>query len=209
VAFYNLVGVIPQLGLAATVVRHAKKDSNMSDSLTNIEIPVSKSKTIWLLIISTAFVLIGVLFVIDPTRFLTIWVQNPIIISVVGYSSILFFGFGIFVFISRLFQTRPGLIITDKGILYDTKDNVNGFIAWGNITNVSIIKIYRQQLIMLHVDNPDEFIKSQQKAIKRKLMSFNQNNYGAPIGLTASGFAISTDSLYKTITDRLTKYRQK
>lgn len=181
----------------------------MSDSLTNIEIPVSKTKTIWLLIISTAFVLIGVLFVIDPTRFLTIWVQNPIIISVVGYSSILFFGFGIFVFISRLFQTRPGLIITDKGILYDTKDKVNGFIAWGNITNVSIIKIYRQQLIMLHVDNPDEFIKSQQKAIKRKLMSFNQNNYGAPIGLTASGFAISTDSLYKTITDRLTKYRQK
>lgn len=181
----------------------------MSDNLTNIEIPVSKSKTIWPLVISTIFVLIGVFFVIDPTRFLTFWAQSPVIISVLGYISILFFGFGVFVFISRLFQTRPGLIITDKGLMYDTKDNVDGFIDWSRITNISIIKINRQQLIMVHVDNPDEFIKSQQKAIKRKLMTFNQNNYGAPIGLTASGFATSTDSLFQLITDRLTKYRQK
>ncbi len=181
----------------------------MNDNLTNIEIPVSKSKTIRLLIISTTFVLIGVFFVIDPIRFLTIWVQNPIIISVVGYISILFFGFGIFVFISRLFQTRPGLIITDKGIIYDTKDNINGFIDWSRITKISTINIYRQRMIMIHVDNPDEFIKSQDKAIKRKLMAFNQNNYGAPIGLTASGFAISFDSLLKLIMDRFSTNKQK
>lgn len=174
----------------------------MNDNIINIEIPLSKSKIILLLITSIVFVLLGLLFVIDPSRFITVFIKNQIFISIVGYISITFFGFGIYVFMTRLIQTKPGLIITDKGIIYDTNDNTNGFIDWSSITKISTIKIYRQRMIMIHVNNPDEFINSQVKAFKRKLMTFNQNNYGAPIGLTASGFAISFDSLHKLILDR-------
>ena len=180
----------------------------MNEVLNRIEIPVSKSKTILLLLGSIGFVLIGILFVIDPSKFISIKATNSTYIFLLGFVSIIFFGFGVYVFIKRLGQSIPGLIINEKGIIYDPKDEINGFVEWSIITKFSKINIHNQKLIMIHVDNPDEFIKNQSKALKRKLMNFNQSSYGAPIGLAALGLSISFDSLYQLILDNYNQHNK-
>lgn len=40
-------------------------------------------------------------------------------------------------------------------------------------------------------------------------MRFNQNTYGAPIGISTNGLKISYDDLMDLLTDRLNKYKKK
>ena len=175
----------------------------MIASEQQIEISLSKMKLTLMVIGSLLFVVIGILFVINPEKYTTPIMRNPTVIFISGLASILFFSL-CFVFIAKkLGDNSLGLIISDKGIFDNSSGLSAGQILWSDIENISVIKIHRQRLIMLQVTNPQEYIDKQTSSFKRKMMQLNFKIYGTPLSITSNGLKISFDELLSTLTDKL------
>ena len=179
----------------------------MIASEQQIEISLSKMKLTLMVIGSLLFVVIGILFVINPEKYTTPLMRNPTVIFISGLASILFFSL-CFVFIAKkLGDNSLGLIISDKGIFDNSSGLSAGQILWSDIENISVIKIHRQRLIMLQVTNPQEYIDKQTSSFKRKMMQLNFKIYGTPLSITSNGLKISFDELLSTLTDKLNEAR--
>jgi hypothetical protein len=168
-----------------------------------IEIPISKGKLALLLAGAILFVAAGVWFIKEPETFTrTSFKPSPVLITTIGYASVIFFGIcAIFIF-RKLFDTKAGIILDDKGI-HDNSSGVSaGFIPWSDITNISTIEVSRQKLIMIEVSNPDDYINRQTNFIAKKAAAINHKMYGSPISITATSLKYGFDDLYYTLRKR-------
>jgi hypothetical protein len=168
-----------------------------------LKIPLSKGKLMLLFAGALLFVILGLWFIKQPEIFTrTSFKPSPMLITTIGYASVIFFGVcGMFIF-RKLFDTKAGIIIDDKGI-HDNSSGVSaGFIPWGDISNISTIEVSRQKLIMIEVSNPDDYINRQTNFIAKKAAAINHKMYGSPISITTTSLKYSFDDLYYTLRRR-------
>lgn len=180
----------------------------MTESGQRIEIALSKSKIVLMLLGALTFVAIGLWFVIAPPTIKNSFWNNPTKVSIIGYASIIFFGLCAFFFIRKLPDNKAGIIIDDTGLIDNSSGLSAGHILWSDIENFSVTEIHRQKLIMLHVKNPQHYIDRQKSLFKRKGMELNNKMYGTPISITANELKISFADLLKILTDKLQASRQ-
>ena len=174
-----------------------------------IEIPLSKSKIISMLIGALIFVAIGLWFVVAPPKIDNSYWDNPTKIAIVGYASIIFFGLCAVVLTRKLPDTKPGLIIDDKGLTDNSSGLSAGHILWTDIKNISVLEIHKQKLLMLEVNNPQDYIDRQDSLFKRKGMQLNYKMYGTPLSITANGLKIPFKELLALVTQSLQETRAK
>jgi len=167
-----------------------------------IEIPLSKTKIVVLIIGATVFVGLGLLFVIKPETFINPILRSPIAIAFVGYASVIFFGLCAVVGFRKLFDTKAGLIVDDKGLSDNSSGVSTGFIPWGDISDINSIEISGQKLIMIIVSNPEFYINKRTNYIAKKAASINHRMYGSPISLNAGTLKCNYDDLYRLLRDR-------
>lgn len=172
-----------------------------------IEIPLSKSKIVLMLLGALTFVAIGLWFVIAPPTIKNSYWSNPIRIVIAGYSSIIFFGLCAFFFIRKLPNKKPGLIIDDTGLIDNSCGLSAGNILWSDIENISVIEIHGQKLIMIQVKNPQHYIDEQKDLFKRKGMEFNYRMYGTPLSLTSNGLKTSFHNLLTIVNEKFQERR--
>lgn len=171
-----------------------------------IEIQISKTKSILMLIVSLLFVCAGIFFLEDPQKFTLLYRKiHPLIISIVGVASIIFFGFAAIILFKRLFQKKAGLILDEEGIVYDTKSLINNKIYWKDIDQLSVYALFGQKFVIVKVTNPQEYIEKETSSVKRNLLAFNFKNYESPFNITASGLQISFDELFSLLNSELGK----
>jgi hypothetical protein len=170
----------------------------MITSGQRLEIELSKTKIFLLLMASLGFVALGLWFVINPK----LWSNSPLI-PLVGYCAIVFFGVCAFFLAAKLRDNKPGLIIDDHGLIDNSSGLPGGEIPWSDITNITVIEINRQKLIMLEVRNPEQYIARQTSGFKRKLMEINFKMYGTPLSISANSLKISFDELWAILSSRL------
>jgi hypothetical protein len=170
--------------------------------MERIEIYTSRKKSIIILIGSIIFVGLGVLFVANPERFLTLRMQNPDIVRIVGIASVLFFGFGIFLGIKRVIKSEIALIIDNKGLNVNPEKSLTKFIEWKDILGFKELKIQSQKMLIIVVKNPEKWIEREKGAFRKKLMKFNLNNYDSPFNIGAAGLDIT----YVELNEKLNKY---
>jgi hypothetical protein len=175
----------------------------MTAQKNEIVIPISKQKIILLTIGALVFVGLGILFVTNPEKYTSPIMRNSTVIFISGLASILFFGLCTPFIFKKLWDKSPGLIITDQGILDNSSGVSAGQILWNDIDEIHVIKIQRQRMIILQVNNPQDYIDKQSSKFKRKMMTINMNMYGSPLFLTSNGLKVSFDELYKTLTEKL------
>lgn len=180
----------------------------MTTSRQQIEIPLSKKKLILMVVGSIIFVGLGILFVINPEKYTSPIMRNPTVIFFSGIASILFFGLCSFFIVKKLSDNSLGLIISDNGIFDNSSGVSAGQILWTDIEEISVIEIHRQKLIMLQVNNPQDYIDKETSGFKRKMMAINHKMYGTPLSLTSNGLKISFDELLATLTNKLNASRQ-
>jgi uncharacterized membrane protein YobD (UPF0266 family) len=180
----------------------------MTTSGQQIEIPISKKKLILMIIGSLIFVGLGVLFVMNPEKYTSPIMRNPTVIFIAGLASILFFGFCFPFIVKKLGDKSPGLIISDQGIFDNSSGVSAGQILWKDIDDILVIKIHRQRMIILQVNNPQDYIEKQTSNFKRKMMTINYKMYGTPLSMTSNGLKISFDELFTTLTNKLKASRQ-
>lgn len=168
-----------------------------------IEIQSNKTKILLYLLGAGIFVVLGVQFVLDPDKFAKTSYIDSTIVFIVGVASILFFGMGLYIFLRRLLENRPALIINDTGIVFNTHSPAEGNVAWSDIENIFLADVSygfgTKKFIMIAVKNPDEFIATQKSAMKRNVMKLNMQ-YGGPISITGQGIKISIPELFSMLT---------
>ena len=110
-------------------------------------------------------------------------------------------------YIQKLKSSALGLIIDKQGITDNSSALSVGLIAWSDIENISVIEMYRQKLIMIEVNNPEEYIARQPNSMKRKMMEMNYKTYHTPISITSNILQIKFDELLQKLTEDLEKSR--
>ena len=175
-----------------------------------IEIQLSKIKLLLILVGSLTFVGLGLWLVISQPKFHNESSTVDLIkLFIVGWVSIIFFGLCTVVFIRKLADNRPGLIIDDLGLNDNSSGVAGGQILWTDITDISVLKIHRQKFIMLRVKNPQDYINRQTNKFKRKVMEINFNKFGSPIGISSNGLKISFADLHKLLVDNFDAAKQR
>jgi hypothetical protein len=127
------------------------------------EIYTSRKKSMFLLIGSIAFVVLGIWLLFDADNFT----------HGIGVALILFFGFGIFVSIKRLMKSEIALIIDPIGLNVNPKKSLTDCIKWNEILGFEEIKIQSTRIIVICVKDPKYWIDKDVSTIRKKLMQFN------------------------------------
>ncbi|VBB47527.1 conserved hypothetical protein [uncultured Paludibacter sp.] len=172
--------------------------------MNRIEIYTSKKKSIFLLLGSLLFVVLGIWFVINANNMTDNWrTKFPFITRSVGVISILFFGLGVFQSIKRLIKSELSLIIDQKGLIINPKKSISEYIYWEQISSFNEIQIKRTRIIIINVKNPDYWIERETNLVRKNLMKFNNSTYNSPFNIAASGLDINFDELFNRLNSYL------
>jgi hypothetical protein len=158
-------------------------------------ISISKGKLTSMLIGSLAFVAIGIAFMLNPEKFISIKARSEEYIFIVGLSSILFFGLCSIFLSFKFFDSKPGLVLKEDGFIDNSSGVAVGFVPWSDIKKISTIEVSKQKIILVHVKNPEEYINKQKSYFKRKMMRLSFRMYNTPISLASNGLKCRFDEL--------------
>ncbi len=178
-----------------------------------IEIPFSKSKLTRLLVISTIFVLGGSWIFRAETASGNSLFNSEIFRKVVGLLSILLGGLGIYFSSKKLFNSDPGMIIDDEGVVDNSGALSLGRIPWTDITEIkeTVVKaafFTNQKFIIVLLRNPLEYIERQQSGVTRRLLTINFGKSGSPMHITTNNLNIKHDELRELLVRKLSDYKQ-
>lgn len=170
----------------------------MMNSTKEISIPLSKSKIVLMLLASLAFVVTGAFFVMKPQLFDR---YPTIIVQIIGVVAILFFGAAGIIGFKKLFQTKPGLIINDAGII-DASSGVSlGMIKKDDIIGIRKAEVMSTKFLLIDIHNPESYIDKAPNTAAKKLLKINHNTYGTPLSINSNALKIKFAELEKILTE--------
>lgn len=176
------------------------EDRSLYFDSKSLEIPVSKFKVIFSIILSLVFIALGFWFVFSFAAIQTEF--SPLLIKILGVASILFFGLALSSTIPKYFDKSPGLIFTNKGIVDNSNGTSVGLIEWNDITEIESIEIWKTKAILLLTDKPEKYIERANSS-QAKLMRANFKMYGTPLCITPQTLKIDFEDLYDLILEEL------
>jgi len=160
--------------------------------MEEVKIPLSKKKITLLFFISAGFVVVSSL----------LCKSAPLTLTIALGIVILFFGFCAIYAIIKFFDNKPGFVINDEGIIDNSSATKAGIVKWENITDVSVITVYDQELLRIEVKNADEIL-SKQKGLKKILMNWNNIFFGSPVLISSNALNCNFKDLHDLIKAQL------
>jgi hypothetical protein len=142
----------------------------------------SRWKHVLLLIAGVGFVVAGVWMVIRGKPF--------------GWAAIVFFGSAIPVFVWQIADSRPRLVIDERGVLDRTLGV--GLIAWGDIRAAYVRSINGNDFICLELRNREQYWQKLSK-VKRAMAAANRSLGFTDFNLNLSGVDVNTDELFELV----------
>lgn len=169
-----------------------------------MEIPFSKRKLRRNLVTCVAFVLLGLWLVIYRPEIDNPVLNSPVVIYGVGGMSILFFGLGLYFYLRKVADTKPAIIIDDRGITDNSSAFPLGFVPWQDIRRLATVTVARQRFLVIGLGNPQTYIE-REKGLKKTTLEYNYRSYGSPFILSANGLACTLEELEAAIEQRRLK----
>jgi hypothetical protein len=142
----------------------------------------SRWKYVPLLIGSFGFVAAGIWMVIQGEAF--------------GWIALAFFGSGVPIFIWQIVDSRPRLIIDERGVSDRTLGI--GRIRWSDIEAAYVRSIAGNDFICLELKNPEKY-KQKLSKVKRAMASANRGLGFTDFNLNLSGVDASTDEVFELL----------
>ncbi len=159
-------------------------------------IKLSKTKILLLLLGASVFVAAGILLLsLDDAQIRSQRSLNdPVYARGLGLVAIVFFGsFGLYG-LKKLFDTKPGLVFNDSGIVDNASSVSPGFIPWSEVVGAEIFEIQKQKLLIIKVRDPREYI-ARGSSLKRTLNKANNRMVGSPISISSNTLGIKFSEL--------------
>lgn len=174
----------------------------MSNSVT---IKASNSKYSRILIGCTLFMVAGFYFLTNDNAIQFTTFGIPVNNILLGSVLLLFFGTCALLIIRQMRSGNAGLTIGVNGIDDRSSYTAVGFIPWSDVSEMNVMQISGQDIIMIHVHNPDEYI-NRATGIKRTILRTNLKGNGTPVALSASGLDITHHELWELLSSGLNNY---
>jgi hypothetical protein len=170
-----------------------------------IIVPLSRTKIIILLLGSVGFVAIAVavwpavsaLPDDDPWTLV-----GKILLAI---TVVFFGGCGLYA-VWKFFDSAPGLIIDQQGIVDNSSGVSAGRIPWSEIKAVHVTTVEFQRFLTIEVRDPEKYIQ-RASFLKRQLVKLNAAYFDSPIQISALTLKIDFDELLDIVTRRLEKFR--
>ncbi len=173
-----------------------------------IEIPLSKTKILLLLIGATVFVVLGTLFIMNPEQFKSPIFQNPEAIRIAGIAAVAFFGLCLVFIAKKLFDNKVGLTIDQNGITDNSNATSVGLIEWDDITDIGTVQVASTKILMLETDKPEKYIERAKNGISKRAMKANHKMYGSPLSIISNSLKIKYDDLERMIREEFEKRKK-
>jgi hypothetical protein len=176
--------------------------------MKRIEIYSSKKGTFVASLGAVGFIAVGLIMLIHPSIFLEPLEPGALFIRGLGLISILFFGYCLFYIQRRFLKTDLVLVIDQNGVYPNPEKSPTDFIAWKNIVRISEFVASRQHLVVIEVDNPDEWIRKEPSKIRQNLLKLSISICGSPFSFSANTHQMSHIELMQTLSTYLTQYNE-
>lgn len=170
-----------------------------------IEIELSKIKIFLILIGSLGFVILGIYMGFSEE--ITSRRYSSSFITVIGLLSISFFSLTLVASLIKLFDFKPGLIISKEGIYENSSFISLGFINWEDVLEISKIEINDQKFVILYLKDNAKYIQKS-KGFKKRVAKINYKTYGSPVSISANGLKSSFKDLYPIIERAFLEYNK-
>lgn len=171
--------------------------------MNTTEIKLSKRKLFLTLAGASLFVIMGYFLIIKANRgdF-----GDDILVRICGWVSIVFFGATLIFALVKLFDNKPGLILNEKGITDNASGVSAGFIAWNDITDISMLKVQSTRFLLIFTKDPKKYLAGKNK-FKVNMMRINAKMYGTPLSISATALQYKFDDLEKLVFKYWETYR--
>lgn len=163
------------------------------------EIPLSRTKITGILIGTIVFVILGVLFMINPKTFVSPIMRSPEIIRISGIAAVCFFGLCLVFLIKKLSSNKIGLTIDQYGITDNTNATSVGLVEWDDITGIEKKQVMSNRFLILHTNKPEKYIDRAKNVIAKQAMNMNNKTYGSPITIISNSLKIDFNDLERLI----------
>lgn len=184
----------------------------MSDN-NSIEISLSKTKLTKLLIFSILFVVGGLWMIVTNPQTSNPVFNNPLLKTIASYGALIMGLLGIYFFTKKLMDKKPGLVLSDQGIVDNTSAFNFGLIPWVDIAAIYERSIQtgiasKQYFLTIAVKDPEKYIDRETNFLKRKLLIANSKSYGSPIHISTNGLKTTPKYLLQLVNEYFEKYKQ-
>jgi hypothetical protein len=175
-----------------------------------IEIGFNRNKIFLMIFGSLVFIVGGAwLFFWTPTPLAGPSIfRNPAFIKIIGGLCVVFFGYTLFLYLQKLKDKTPALIVDNTGITDNSSGLAVGHIPWGDIIEIKTRRVFNQKFLMVIVRNPQDYISRQKSRVRKKLMQQNHRFYGSPISITANVLQTGFDEVENLLTKKFAEQKQ-
>jgi hypothetical protein len=159
-------------------------------------IELSKLKIGLLLVGAIGFVALGIwMFTLEDVEILAQRRFNsPAFVHGTGVVAAAFFGLCAVALVSKWFDGKPGLVLSDAGLVDNASGIAAGFIPWSDVSGVSIYEIQKQRMLVIQLTDVGKYIE-RGNALRRLLNRANTRLCGSPVAIPASALRIGFDEL--------------
>lgn len=170
-------------------------------------IELSKTKLLLLITGAVIFVALGIwMYQLNPA-----WIEaqrrfnSPVLVHGIGIVAIVFFGACGAAGINKLFDKRPGLVLSAAGIVDNSSAVSAGLIPWSDIQGFGIHEIQKQKMLVIKLADPEKYIQAG-GSMKQALHRMNVRICGSPIAISSNALKINFDELVNLCNSYHTKY---
>ncbi len=171
----------------------------------SVEIPLSKTKIILMILGSILFVA-GSYFSMkvyadiqtkyDPMFFKGVAIFCMVIFTYAGIAALI-----------KLFDSKLGLTINREGLIDNTTGASVGLIKWADITEIKTGEIKSNKFLVIKVKDPEGYIAKGKSFFKRRLLQMNYIQYGGPIHIGSGTLKCKFSELEKLIREAFEESR--
>ncbi|MBD5779051.1 hypothetical protein IEN85_06065 [Pelagicoccus sp. NFK12] len=167
-----------------------------------ITISLSKGKIVGISLLSLAFVVAGVfIWSIADTQTR----HSPEMARIIAALCILFFGlFGLST-LPKLFDRKPGLVISPKGIFENSNSSSVGWIDWNDIYGVDEVEVQSSKQMIILVSDPKKYAK-RRGPIQKMIMKLHTGS--STVWITSKALDCEFSELKILLEDSFLKYSQ-
>ena len=170
-------------------------------------IPLSRGKQAFVGLACLGFVAVCIwLLTLDPA-----WIaehqrfNSPALVYGVGALGIALFGALSLINLRKYFDRRPGVVLSEAGLLDNSTSVSVGFVPWSDITGVDTYRTFNQRTLVVRVSDPQKYLGGG-NALARYLRKSNLRLCGSPVTITSTVLKIGYDDLMAEIQDYLRRY---
>lgn len=173
-----------------------------TESDNEIVVLLSKTKLVAMVCGSIAFLLGSILlWRISETQKR----PNPVVVKGAAVLGASFFGVCALYGVYKLCDSRPGLIISRAGIFDNSNASAVGWIAWSDVSDITVISVSGQEMLVIKVVNPERYIERGNRC-SRMLRKANMRLSGSPVTLSPHALRINLNDLQDALNEAVEKY---